>query len=297
MVLERRRARRVLLRRVRRAHLSGARAVAAPPAGDDAVHDRAHAVLREEVERGAVGRRKADDEVHAAVVDGLYVRVRLRVRLQTVRADEQLQAVHPLRRRFRVARGIVRVERHVLVGLRREERRVDDGAELVGRQGLLRVERIRCRVRLQPGLEPRRRRVVRAERERADEKPPRTHLVLEEHRLADQVLVGRRDFDDRVERNARLELHRRAILHQPPELPAAESFVRHSLQRGMPWLDDRRVVSGSSSGKADPERGPKRLERPLPEKQHAFATPHRHEKVVTRDVGDDTAGHAVTRDA
>ena len=166
MVLERRRARRVLLRRVRLAHLPGTLAVAAPPAGDDLVHDRAHAVLREDVERGAVGRRQpSDDEVHAAVVDGLYVRVRLRVRLQTVRADEQLRAVHPLGRRFRVARGIVRVERHVLVGLRREERRVDDGAELVGRQGLLRVERIRCRVRLQPGLEPRRRRVVRAERE------------------------------------------------------------------------------------------------------------------------------------
>ena len=67
-------------------------APAAPPRRDDAAEEDANLVLRAEVKRFPV--EVLDHKVYSAVGDILDVRLRAGVRLETVRPDIQLRAVH-----------------------------------------------------------------------------------------------------------------------------------------------------------------------------------------------------------
>src|SRR5574344_775961 len=128
-----------------------------------------------------------------------------------------------------IRRRVARIAR--LVGVRRagKKRCGYHGMQLGWRKPLCGIELVRRRIIREARLQPCRRRVCFPEVERADQKPPVAYPVLKHRSLANYALDRRGDVDYRIERHARLQLHRTAALHEPAKLPATEAFVRQAL--------------------------------------------------------------------
>ena len=86
----------VLVHGVDGVHLTRARAVSAPPEGNDVGHDGTHAVLVEEIQRSAILAVHADDEINAAFGQLLDVGLGAGVGAKVVYADVQAASVHAL---------------------------------------------------------------------------------------------------------------------------------------------------------------------------------------------------------